>query len=180
MDLTEYALFCFGTLFVIVDPVAAVPAFIAMTASHSIPDRVRTARLACLVTSGLLGLFAFIGQPLFRTLGVSLPALQVAGGLLLLLVGGFGAGAVGGLLLAPWMVASYVVLVVVFVLMSAIAGMYYHPLRASLDGTDALPRLDDDALAARLQTRRPEVLATIGVTGLLALIVLMTVKPALW
>ena len=86
MDLTEYALFCFGTLFVIVDPVAAVPAFIAMTASHSIPDRVRTARLACLVTSGLLGLFAFIGQPLFRTLGVSLPALQVAGGLLLLLV----------------------------------------------------------------------------------------------
>lgn len=86
MDVTEYALFCFGTLFAIVDPIAAVPAFIAMTVSHSISDRVRTARVACLVTAGLLGLFAFIGQPLFRILGVSLPALQVAGGLLLLLV----------------------------------------------------------------------------------------------
>jgi multiple antibiotic resistance protein len=86
MDLTEYALFCFGTLFVIVDPIAVVPAFIAMTVSHSVPDRLRTARMACLVSGGLLGLFAFIGQPLFRILGVSLPALQVAGGLLLLLV----------------------------------------------------------------------------------------------
>ena len=101
-------------------------------------------------------------------------------GLLLLLVGGFGAGASAGLLLAPWMVASYVVLVVVFVLMSAIAGMYYHPLRAALEGTDTVPRLDDEALLARLQTRRPELLAAIGATGLLALIVLMTVKPALW
>ncbi len=86
MDLTEYALFSFGTLFVIVDPVAAVPAFIAMTAQHGVPDRVRTARLACLVTAGLLAAFSVAGQQFFRIIGVSLPALQVAGGLLLLLV----------------------------------------------------------------------------------------------
>jgi hypothetical protein len=101
-------------------------------------------------------------------------------GLLLLLVGGFGAGASAGLLLAPWMIASYVVLVVVFVLMSAVAGMFYHPLRAAIAGTDTVPRLDNEALVARLQNRRPELLAAIGVTGLLALIALMTVKPALW
>ena len=86
MDLTEFALFSFGTLFVIVDPVAAVPAFIAMTAQDSVPDRVRTARLACLVTVGLLAAFSLVGQQFFRIIGVSLPALQVAGGLLLLLV----------------------------------------------------------------------------------------------
>lgn len=86
MSLTEFALFSFGTLFVIVDPVAAVPAFIAMTAQYSVPDRVRTARLASAVTAGLLAVFSLVGQTFFRVIGVTLPALQVAGGLLLLLV----------------------------------------------------------------------------------------------
>ncbi|MFQ5991731.1 MAG: MarC family protein, partial [Nitrospiraceae bacterium] len=83
---TEYALFAFGSLFVIVDPVAAVPAFVAMTARDSVTVRLRTARVACLVTVGILTGFAFLGQILFRALGVTLPALQVAGGLVLLLV----------------------------------------------------------------------------------------------
>ena len=86
MRLTEYALFAFGSLFVIVDPVAAVPAFVAMTARDSVTIRLRTARVACLVTVGILTGFAFLGQILFRALGVTLPALQVAGGLVLLLV----------------------------------------------------------------------------------------------
>ena len=114
-------------------------------------------------------------------LGLSLRGSQVMYlGLLLLLVGGFGAGVSAGLLLAPWMVASYVTLVAVFVLMSAIAGMFYHPLRAALDGTDTIPRLSDEELVARLQNRRPELLAAIGSTGIITLVVLMTVKPALW
>lgn len=86
MDATEFALFSFGTLFVIVDPVATVPAFIAMTADQSMPDRVRTARTASLTTIGLLAAFSLVGQPFFHIIGVSLPALQVAGGLVLLLV----------------------------------------------------------------------------------------------
>ena len=114
-------------------------------------------------------------------LGLSVRGSQVMYiGLLLLLIGGFGAGATAGLLLAPWMIASYVTLVVVFVLMSAIAGMFYHPLRAALDGTDRVARLSDDELVARLQNRRPELLAAIGGTGIVLLVVLMTVKPALW
>ena len=114
-------------------------------------------------------------------LGLSVRGSQVMYiGLLLLLIGGFGAGATAGLLLAPWMIASYVTLVVVFVLMSAIAGMFYHPLRAALDGTDRVARLSDDELVARLQNRRPELLAAISGTGIVLLVVLMTVKPALW
>lgn len=86
MNLTEYALFSFGSLFLIVDPIAAVPAFLAMTARDTVAQRIRMAQVACLVTIGILTVFAFIGQGLFRSLGVSLPALQAAGGLVLLLV----------------------------------------------------------------------------------------------
>ncbi|HXF93589.1 MAG TPA: MarC family protein [Nitrospiraceae bacterium] len=86
MTLVEYALFAFSSLFVIVDPIAAVPAFLAMTARDSPAERLRTARVACTVAVGLLAGFAFIGQRLFTLLGVTLPAFQVAGALVLLLV----------------------------------------------------------------------------------------------
>ncbi|HJU06197.1 MAG TPA: MarC family protein [Nitrospiraceae bacterium] len=86
MRLPEYALFAFGSLFVIVDPIAAVPAFLAMTARESVEQRLRTARVACLVSVGLLTGFAFLGQSLFSILGITMPAFQVAAGLVLLLV----------------------------------------------------------------------------------------------
>jgi multiple antibiotic resistance protein len=86
MTLTEYALFSFGSLFLIVDPIAAVPAFLSMTARDSVAQRIRMAQVACLATVGILAVFACVGQGLFLALGVSLPALQAAGGLVLLLV----------------------------------------------------------------------------------------------
>jgi multiple antibiotic resistance protein len=86
LSLTEYALFAFGSLFAIVDPIASVPAFLAMTARESVAARLQTARIACAVAIGLLAGFALVGQSLFRFLGVSVPALQMAGGLILLLV----------------------------------------------------------------------------------------------
>ena len=86
MQLAEYALLALGTLFAIVDPIATVPAFLAMTARNSISERIRTARVACLTAVGLLTGFALLGQLLFKILGVTLPAFQVAGGLVLLLV----------------------------------------------------------------------------------------------
>lgn len=99
-------------------------------------------------------------------------------GLALLALGGLGAAWSAGLLAAPWNLASYVVVVVVLVAMFAIAAPYYHGLRAAIAGTPDSPALDDAALVARLQTRRPELLATIGGVGLVVLVVLMTVKPA--
>jgi multiple antibiotic resistance protein len=86
MTLTEYAVLAFSSLFVIVDPIATVPAFLAMTARDSIDQRLRMARTACLVVVGILIGFALIGQRLFTTLGITLPAIQVAGALVLLLV----------------------------------------------------------------------------------------------
>ncbi len=86
MTLSEYALFAFSSLFVIVDPVAAVPAFVAMTSHDTVAQRLRMARVACLAMVGLLTGFALVGQTLFNLLGITLPAIQVAGALILLLV----------------------------------------------------------------------------------------------
>ncbi len=86
MTLTEYAVLAFSSLFVVVDPIATVPAFLAMTARDSIGQRLRMARTACLVAAGILTVFTLIGQWLFTLLGITLPAIQVAGALVLLLV----------------------------------------------------------------------------------------------
>ena len=84
MSLTGYLLLAMSSLFVIVNPIAAVPAFIAMTSRDSVRARLRMARLACLVAAGVLMLFVSSGSWLFRLLGITLPAFQVAGSLLLL------------------------------------------------------------------------------------------------
>ncbi|HET9962248.1 MAG TPA: MarC family protein [Nitrospiraceae bacterium] len=84
--MVEYAFFAFSSLFVIVDPIAVVPAFLSMTPRNSVAQRLRTARVACLVVVGFLTGFAVLGQTIFKLLGITLPAIQVAGGLVLLLV----------------------------------------------------------------------------------------------
>jgi multiple antibiotic resistance protein len=86
MTLAEYALFAFSSLFVIVDPIATVPAFVAMTVRYSLSQRLHMAKVACLVMVGVLTGFALVGQALFNLLGITLPAIQVAGALVLLLV----------------------------------------------------------------------------------------------
>ena len=83
--MTEYAVLTFGSLFAIVDPLAAVPAFLAMTARDSVTSRRRMARTACVVSALVMGLFAVLGPAIFKVLGITLPAFQVAGGLVLLL-----------------------------------------------------------------------------------------------
>ncbi|HJT21245.1 MAG TPA: MarC family protein [Nitrospira sp.] len=86
MNLLEYGVLAFSSLFVIVDPIATVPAFLAMTSRSTISQRLRMARVACLVAVGILAGFALVGQRLFSLLGITLPAIQVAGALVLLLV----------------------------------------------------------------------------------------------
>ena len=86
MTPTEYGVLAFSSLFVIVDPIATVPAFLAMTARYSLVQRLRMARVACLVAFMILSGFAVAGQWLFSRLGITLAAVQVAGALVLLLV----------------------------------------------------------------------------------------------
>ncbi len=86
MDLLKYMLFSAASLFVIIDPIATVPAFLAMTAKDTVEARVRMARLACVIAAAVLMLFVLTGQTLFRLLGITLPAFQIAGSIVLLLV----------------------------------------------------------------------------------------------
>jgi len=86
MSLPEYILLAASSLFVIVDPMAAVPAFIAMTPRDTPEERTRTAKLACLVMTGVLIVFAFAGKWIFKFLGITMPAFQIAASIVLLLV----------------------------------------------------------------------------------------------
>jgi MarC family membrane protein len=73
-------------VFTIVDPFAATPAFLAMTAGYAHARRRQMARRAALTCIVILSVFATVGKYLFRLFGISLPAFKLAGGLLLLLV----------------------------------------------------------------------------------------------
>ena len=76
----------FVTLLVITDPPGVVPPFLGLT--RGLPSRVRNrlAWQAAVVAFGVIVAFALFGQSILAYLGVELPALQGAGGLLLLLV----------------------------------------------------------------------------------------------
>lgn len=74
------------TLLVIMDPPGSVPIFLSLTSEHSRRARNRAADLAVLTALVVIVAFALFGQQVLQYLHVTLPALQVAGGLLLLLV----------------------------------------------------------------------------------------------
>jgi multiple antibiotic resistance protein len=76
----------FVTLFVIMDPPGTVPVFISLTAGQSRAVRKKAAWQAVLVAFSVIVVFAAFGQQILHNLGITLPALQCAGGLLLLLI----------------------------------------------------------------------------------------------
>jgi len=86
MTLTEYTLLAVSSLFVIIDPLATVPAFLAMTPTDTPAQRVKTAQLACCVSAGVLISFAIAGKWIFKFLGITMPAFQIAASIVLLLV----------------------------------------------------------------------------------------------
>ena len=85
-SLLEFILLAATSLFVIMDPIAVVPAFIAMTPTDSPRQRARMAALACGVSAGILLFFAIMGERLFRLFGITLSAFKIAGSIVLLLI----------------------------------------------------------------------------------------------
>jgi multiple antibiotic resistance protein len=76
----------FVTLLVIMDPIGNVPVFLVVTAGESSSRRARAALYASLTAASIILAFAAFGGVLLDALGISLDALQVSGGLLLVLV----------------------------------------------------------------------------------------------
>jgi multiple antibiotic resistance protein len=82
----SFSLSTLTTLFLVVDPPAAVPMFLSMTGSDPPAHRRRTARRAAIATGITLAAFAALGTTIFSILGVSLGAFRIAGGILLFLL----------------------------------------------------------------------------------------------
>ncbi len=76
----------FVTLFVIMDPFGTIPLFLSLTSGRTQRARKRLAWQAAAVSLGVISAFALFGQQILSYLGIGVPALQVSGGLLLLLV----------------------------------------------------------------------------------------------
>jgi multiple antibiotic resistance protein len=74
------------TLVVIMDPPGTVPVFLSLVGRRPKAGRLRAARQAVLVSLGVISLFAIGGEAILSYLHIGIPALQGAGGLLLLLI----------------------------------------------------------------------------------------------
>ena len=84
--MTELAVTAFVTLFVILDPVGNVPIFLAITPHATVAERFRIALRASIVAALVLAVFGIGGHWILRSLGITLPAFRIAGGILLLLL----------------------------------------------------------------------------------------------
>jgi multiple antibiotic resistance protein len=82
----DFATTTFVSILFLVDPPGTIPAFLALTSGQSPARRKRTAFVACLTATLTLAGFAAVGTFLFRHLGLTLPAFQIAGGVVLFLV----------------------------------------------------------------------------------------------
>ena len=83
----RFSLLALSSIFFLVDPFAALPTFLAVTADEDAGKRIRTARKAALTAMVILTTFAAAGQLIFRIFGITLPAFEIAGGIILLLIG---------------------------------------------------------------------------------------------
>lgn len=87
----------FVTLFVILDPVAALPIFLSLVAKRQKKDQIRLAWQGAAASLIIIVVFALFGQVILNYLHISLFALQGAGGFLLFLISmEFLTGKVGG------------------------------------------------------------------------------------
>jgi multiple antibiotic resistance protein len=85
--MVRFSLLALSSVFFLVDPFAAIPSFIALTEGVDAGGRKRMARRATLTCFVVLSSFALAGQFIFSLFGIKLPAFEIAGGLILLLIG---------------------------------------------------------------------------------------------
>ena len=85
--LVRFSVLALSSIFFLVDPFAAIPSFLAITESADPARRKRMARKASLTCFIVLTSFAVGGQLIFRLFGITLPAFEIAGGMILLLIG---------------------------------------------------------------------------------------------
>ena len=86
-SLLPFSLVAFTSIFALVDPIAAVPTFLVMTAHTERGRRSHTALRAAWTCFFVLSIFALAGPFIFQMFGITLPAFKIAGGVVLGLIG---------------------------------------------------------------------------------------------
>ena len=76
----------FVVLFVVIEPITLVPIFGALTRGGEPAYRKTMAVKSVALAAGIFWVFALVGQRLLETLGISVAAFKIAGGLLLFLM----------------------------------------------------------------------------------------------
>jgi multiple antibiotic resistance protein len=82
----KFALLAFSSLFSVINPIEAAPIFVTLTAGNP-GQRRRAAFKACFAAAVILALFAATGGAIFAFFGITLPAFQIAGGILFTIMG---------------------------------------------------------------------------------------------
>ena len=83
----RFSLLALSSIFFLVDPFAALPTFLAVTAGAGTLRRKAIARKATLTAWIVLTVFSVAGKYLFQLFGISIAAFEIAGGIILLLIG---------------------------------------------------------------------------------------------
>jgi multiple antibiotic resistance protein len=84
--LTELFISALATFFVVIDPPGCAPIFASLTAGAEAAHRRTMAIRSVLVATTILLIFAIFGEDLLRSLGISLEAFRIAGGIMLFLI----------------------------------------------------------------------------------------------
>ncbi len=85
-EILEFSLVALSSVFFIVDPLAAIPSFLVMTAEDPEAKRRRMARQAAWTCLWVLSIFSLAGSRVFTLFSLTLPAFKIAGGIILFLV----------------------------------------------------------------------------------------------
>ena len=83
---TAFLITSFVTLFVIIDPVGLTPVFVTLTQGMPNQQRRNIGLRATLVAAVILCIFCLFGESVLEFVGISMPAFQISGGILLFLI----------------------------------------------------------------------------------------------
>jgi multiple antibiotic resistance protein len=83
----QFLLLAFTSMIFIVDPIACIPSFLALTSTSDAAERRHMARRASWTCFFVLAGFAMAGTLIFKMFGITMPAFRIAGGLIMILIG---------------------------------------------------------------------------------------------
>ena len=87
MSLFEHMVTVFLGFFAIMNPIANTAVFAGLTSSKAKSEQIKIASKALIITFIVILLFSVLGKAIFHLFGITLPALRIAGGILVFIVG---------------------------------------------------------------------------------------------